>query len=136
MREIKFRGLRTDGKGWVYGGFTFDAIDNPRITTKDKSKKGLIFHEVLPESVGQLILVSDGLEVYSNQLVRAYWEKAARGRYFQSSDAYVERYVDGMFQWKNFGYMFKTKEGQFITIPSCAKFEIIKNIHETETANK
>jgi uncharacterized phage protein (TIGR01671 family) len=51
MREILFRGKRKDNRQWVYGGFTLDAIDQPRITVKSGDR--LLFFEVIPETVGQ-----------------------------------------------------------------------------------
>ncbi len=58
IMEIKFRGWRTDGKGWVYGDLLTVSATNPRIIPFDmflltdftsQTKK----HEVTPESVGQ-----------------------------------------------------------------------------------
>lgn len=49
-RVIKFRGLRTDGKGWVIGYFLQDYSGVSYITTLD----GVDTYEVIPETVGQL----------------------------------------------------------------------------------
>jgi uncharacterized phage protein (TIGR01671 family) len=57
MREILFRGKRKNNGEWVYGGFTLDAIDCPRITVKDG--EGLLFPEVIPETVGQYTGLTD-----------------------------------------------------------------------------
>ena len=60
-REILFRGrkCRNNIGDWVEGGFTPDAIGNPRITTVDSSGAGLEFHEVIPETVGQFTGLRD-----------------------------------------------------------------------------
>jgi hypothetical protein len=52
-REIKFRGLRTDGKGWVYG----DLMTNGSITHISNFDNGVNReqHEVKPETVGQYV---------------------------------------------------------------------------------
>ncbi len=63
-REIEFRGKRVDNGEWVYGGFTFDAIDSPRITTK--SGEGLVFHKVDPLTVNQFtgLLDKNGVKIF------------------------------------------------------------------------
>ncbi len=61
-----FRGKRIGTDIWVYGGFALDAADNPRIICKDRSGKGLIFHEIIPETVGQFTGITDknGVKVF------------------------------------------------------------------------
>jgi hypothetical protein len=61
MRNIKFRGLRTDGNGWVYGSFIHNNIDCECIIDIDAEQ-----FEVLPESVGQFTGLTDknGIEIY------------------------------------------------------------------------
>lgn len=48
MDRAKYRGLRTDGKGWVYGNFIHNSIDCPCIIDNDAEK-----YEVTPKTVGQ-----------------------------------------------------------------------------------
>ena len=71
MREIKFRGLRTDGKGWVYGQVhtygdgTFIAQTGLMSNSGEDWRVTAI--EVLPESVGQFIGLKDinGTDLYA-----------------------------------------------------------------------
>lgn len=82
-RVIKFRGLRTDGKGWAIGNYVFTQYNN--------SYKGIIgvqqedshqiypvnidgyTHEVIPETVGQLhngLTRKAGKEVYVGDIIK------------------------------------------------------------------
>lgn len=70
MREIEFRGLRKDGKGWVYG----DLFAGDRIVTTTISDEGLhtyTYHEVVPNTVGQYTGVDDfnGEKLYEDDRV-------------------------------------------------------------------
>ena len=79
MREIKFRGLRTDGKGWIYGSLSMVDSRSQRIgknygqmficqvqtmwQNTDKGKMIGNWIEVHPESVGQFTGLTDKNEV-------------------------------------------------------------------------
>jgi len=68
MRTIKFRGLRVDGKGWVYGHYYDDEIQSFIIS-------GINTYEVIPESVGQFtgLIDIEGKEIYEGDYVQAPW---------------------------------------------------------------
>jgi uncharacterized phage protein (TIGR01671 family) len=59
-REIKFRGLRTNGKGWVYGHY-YEYNGKSIIGSEDHSDDADTYYndEVIPESVGQSLGIKD-----------------------------------------------------------------------------
>jgi len=75
MRTIKFRGLRTDGKGWVYGDLvTFG--DERSIRVHSSQENAIIGAIVMvnTETVGQFTGLTDmnGVEVWEGDTVTYY----------------------------------------------------------------
>lgn len=61
-RVIKFRGLRTDGKGWVFGFYA--AFTGRHIIYVDWTA-----YEVIPSSVGQLLATVGEIEIYEGDVL-------------------------------------------------------------------
>ncbi|ODS87276.1 MAG: hypothetical protein ABS44_11710 [Chryseobacterium sp. SCN 40-13] len=132
MRTIKFRGLRTDGKGWEIGNLiNWHQALKPRIiwyTEHGEHAQELDFEEtnfeVSPESVGQFTGLHDknGKEIYEGDLL--------------TLDSYNFRYLkdtiweviysesDTMFKFKNNKNSRETGRYGFHS------FYVIGNIHE------
>lgn len=117
-REIKFRGLRTDGEGWVYG-FPYSSMYDEDI---DQIVEWDYHHDIIPETVGQFTGLYDknGTEIYEGDLVQ--WHNASGIHYnmgivtwCNTKSAYVVRNHDYE------DYMYDVHY---------ARIEVIGNIHK------
>ena len=66
MRNIEYRGLRTDGNGWVYGSYNTDNSQFYEILCNDGGD-----HYVHPETVGQAIIPDfKGVMIYEGDKIK------------------------------------------------------------------
>jgi uncharacterized phage protein (TIGR01671 family) len=135
MRDLRFRGLRVDGKGWVCGFYrknTFYNLlgDEPlEVYTKyfigcfdNKTRFDNIFEqvEVKPESVGQFTGLQDknGVDIYEGDII--------------SSKSWNPQQYEIIFEEGEFCFVSLEKvEAPYTNaIHHCIYFEVIGNIHE------
>lgn len=87
-KQIKFRGLRVDGKGWVYGFYVLTSNKYHQILTGKWDRRcGCHYsYQVIPETVGQLhneLSKKAGREVYVGDKISF---RLAEGLGFPESD--------------------------------------------------
>jgi len=118
MRTIKFRGLRTDGKGWHYGDLVHNSIDGHGVSIRVGIRTDDCYPvEVHPETVGQFTGLTDknGSEIWEGDRLSH--------RYY--GDPIVVWQKNG--SWKLRSEKMNTSVGFGTWAP---QIEIIGNIHE------
>jgi uncharacterized phage protein (TIGR01671 family) len=137
--EIKFRGLRKDGKGWAYGYYFIDLENKlPYIMLserkQDKEEWMVKSLEVIPETVGQYVGSTDenGKEIYSGDKIRFKYLDKQEEEEFAYCESTVE-FEKGAFRCREFGYDYESKKQVPMTLFEFIEdeeIEIIGNIHE------
>jgi uncharacterized phage protein (TIGR01671 family) len=121
MRKILFRGLRADGKGWVYGDMFRHSGRKPRTYISNEPPN--VF-SVKPETVGQFtgLVDKNGKEIYEGDKLRA--------DNFEKTMAVIWRKDLASFALTADGWMYDHYFGEGADAGNC---EVIGNIHEIET---
>lgn len=126
QREIKFRGLRTDGKGWVYGSFIHNSIDCPCIVDYDADQ-----YEIIPKSVGQYtgLKGKNGTDIYEGDVLHSnMYHKTWIAEFTPCDGLKLAIKYDDDFKIEG---IFQTHEDwSYNKVSSC---EIIGNIHEQKS---
>lgn len=139
MREIKFRGVRTDNGEWVYGWYAPLVCNDRTIIPNIKDSNGSDW-KIKEETVGQYTGLKDknGKEIYDGDIVAF---GLGRGFGYDVKDVHrgVVYYEDGSFrlgdiyssdgynELGNVLYEAMNVEGKFYADAIC---EVVGNIHE------
>lgn len=77
MREIKFRGLRTDGKGWASGVYIPAGNEKTYISQRLDGEPYAVMQAVNPDTVGQFTGLTDahGVEIFEGDVLSYYIEE-------------------------------------------------------------
>ena len=130
MKTIKFKGLRLDGKGWVYGDF-INSLEYGAMIMLTAHCGGNSFDEapsdyqdsvqVKPETVGQFTGLQDKneLDIYEGDIVEH--NKIMYNNSIRKSDVIV--FEEGCFRLKK-------STSLYIICGNDFKVEVIGNIHE------
>lgn len=110
MREIIFRGLRTDGKGWVYGSFLKELYNSYIVECVDQTRYAFTNISVIPETVGQFTGLTDknGAKIWEGDRLRIpadLWigdVSVGKNKGTFKDDAFVE-YYGGSFRINQIG---------------------------------
>lgn len=139
MREIKFRGLRTDGEGWVYGNFSNHKASEIVFVSQWEKLKGdygrhvwsHIGYEVIPETVGQYTGLKDknGKEIYEGDIL---------GEWVDTDEGMIQSKLQVF--WKNGGWRIDASSKQdrsffydlYLELEDY-EYEVIGNIYEKLT---
>ncbi|MBE6691118.1 MAG: hypothetical protein E7590_07560 [Ruminococcaceae bacterium] len=123
MREILFRGKHAWNEEWVEGWFvgkTCDSLFGPARGSAQIIDQDLLWHEVMPETVGQYTGLKDknGKRIFEGDVVKMFYKDDFR--------------EIGPVMWSDIGarYKFAPPVGAAYNIDCTCVMEIVGNIHD------
>lgn len=137
MREIKFRGKRTDNGEWIYGHYLEMTLCDGEGRCSYIKIDGHSPIKVIPETVGQYtgLKDKDGKEIYEGDVCEEEKTWVNKGKYFQMDDAFENYKIRGKCEFVGSSFVARyeslDRKGRIIFQTFGLKNSIIiGNIHE------
>ena len=132
IREVIFRGKRTDNGEWIEGSLLgIDWCDKPSTYSIAPNTPVSVFYSVLPETVGQYTGLTDknGKRIFEGDILKSTRKIIDYADVGFSISHYDEEDI-GIVEWRKDGFMIAHKSGTWARSFYGSENYVIGNIHD------
>ena len=132
IREVIFRGKRTDNGEWIEGSLLgIDWCDKPSTYSIAPNTPVSVFYSVLPETVGQYTGLTDknGKRIFEGDILKSTIKIIDYADVGFSISHYDEEDI-GIVEWRKDGFMIAHKSGTWARSFYGSENYVIGNIHD------